>query len=51
MEQPIERLVYAMYHNNFDLQYKNPFGAIKTNTKVYIRLDVDKKYSSCKLRI
>lgn len=40
-----------MYHNNFDLMYKAPFGAVKADTKVYIRLDVDKNYKSCSLRL
>jgi cyclomaltodextrinase / maltogenic alpha-amylase / neopullulanase len=43
--------VVGMYHNSFDLMYKNPFGAVRTNSKVYIRLDVDKVYKACRLRV
>ena len=39
------------YHNNHLLKYKNPFGAIKEGTKVYLRLDVDRKYKDCLIRL
>ena len=39
------------YHNNHLLKYKNPFGAIKEGTKVYLRLDVDRKYKYCLIRL
>lgn len=29
-----------MYYNSYDLTYKNPFGAVKTNTEVYFFVEV-----------
>jgi cyclomaltodextrinase / maltogenic alpha-amylase / neopullulanase len=40
-----------MFHNSFDLLYKTPFGAVKTDTFVSLRFDVDKKYKACRLRL
>lgn len=38
-------------HNNFELKYKEPFGAVAEDTKVKFRVDVDKQYERCKLRL
>lgn len=40
-----------MIHDSFDLMYKKPFGAVRSGTSIYIRIDVDKRYKACKLRI
>ena len=39
------------YHDNHLLKFKKPFGAVKEGTKVYLRLDVDRKYKSCLVRL
>ncbi len=38
-------------HDNFKLKYKEPFGAVAEDTKVKFRIEVDKRYKSCKLRL
>lgn len=42
-----------LYHNNFELKYKDPFGAVAENTKVKFRIDTDIniEYKSCTLRL
>jgi len=40
-----------MIHNNFDKKYKLPFGAVKQGTEIYLRIDVDKEYKQCFLRL
>lgn len=39
-----------MYHDSFDQVYKKPFGAVRAGTNVYLRMDVDRKYKSCRIR-
>ena len=40
-----------MYHNNFELRYKDPFGAVAEDTKVKFRIDTEIEYESCTLRL
>lgn len=40
-----------MKHDNFNCLYKKPFGAIRKNTETYFRIDADKEYKSCIIRL
>lgn len=35
--------VSKVYHNSRQLAYRNPFGAVPTNSDVYLRLDIDQE--------
>lgn len=40
-----------IYHDSNNIKYRTPFGAVKQDEKIYLRIDTDREYKNCILRV